>query len=153
VALNPVEVTMRRDAFSMSLAGSLRVSNGVVTLILTSNDSILVSRCKSSTISQITLVRQRLDLPDIRTRLCSQWHACEQVKRYEDEMALTMAIGYVLMALSSTLLVATLAVLVVSYCGVWLGEHMTKTARRRVLIGIVLVIAVIGVAAMWQTST
>jgi hypothetical protein len=52
-------------------------------------------------------------VPDIRTRLCAQWHACEQVKRYEDETALTMAIGDVLMTLSSTLPVATLAVLVV----------------------------------------
>jgi len=52
-------------------------------------------------------------VPDIRTRLCAQWHACEQVKKYEDEAALTMAIGDVLMTLSSTLPVATLAVLVV----------------------------------------
>ena len=52
-------------------------------------------------------------VPDIRTFLCAQWHACEQVKKYEDETALTMAIGDVLMTLSSTLPVATLAVLVV----------------------------------------
>jgi hypothetical protein len=52
-------------------------------------------------------------VPDIRTRLCTQWHACEQVKRYEDEASLAMAIGDVLMTQSSTLPVATLAVLVV----------------------------------------
>ena len=52
-------------------------------------------------------------VPDIRTRLCTQWHACEQVKKYEDEAALMMAIGDVLMTLSATLPVATLAVLVV----------------------------------------
>lgn len=50
--------------------------------------------------------------PDIRRRLCAQWRACEQVKRYEDETALTMAIGDVLMTVGSAVPVATLAVLV-----------------------------------------
>jgi hypothetical protein len=52
-------------------------------------------------------------VPDIRTRLCTQWHACEQVKKYDDETALTMAIADALLTLSSTLPFATLAVLVV----------------------------------------
>jgi len=52
-------------------------------------------------------------VPDIRTRLCEQWQACEQVKRYEDETALTMAIADVLMTISATLPMATIAVLVV----------------------------------------
>ena len=51
-------------------------------------------------------------VPDIRARLCEQWHACEQVKRYEDETALTMAIADV-MTISATLPIATVAVLVV----------------------------------------
>ena len=51
--------------------------------------------------------------PDIRSRLCTQWRACEKVKRYEDEAALSMAVGDVLMSLSSTLPVATVAVLIV----------------------------------------
>jgi hypothetical protein len=51
--------------------------------------------------------------PDIRARLCKQWRACEQVKHYEDEVALTMAVGDVLMTLTATVPVATLAVIVV----------------------------------------
>jgi hypothetical protein len=51
--------------------------------------------------------------PDIRSRLCGQWRACEQVKRYEDETALAMAMGDVLMTLGSSVPVATLAALVV----------------------------------------
>lgn len=51
--------------------------------------------------------------PDIRTRLCEQWRACEQVKKFEDEVALTMAIGDVLMTLGATLPIASISVLVV----------------------------------------
>jgi len=51
--------------------------------------------------------------PDIRSRLCGRWRACEQVKQFEDEVALTMAIGDVLMTLGATLLIASISVLVV----------------------------------------
>jgi hypothetical protein len=52
-------------------------------------------------------------VPDIRTRLCEQWHACEMIKQYQDETALTMAIGDVLMSLGAAVPVATVAALVV----------------------------------------
>jgi hypothetical protein len=51
--------------------------------------------------------------PDIRSRLCGQWRACEQVKKFEDEVALTMAIGDVLMTLGATLPIASISALVV----------------------------------------
>jgi|RhiMethySRZTD1v2_1073278.scaffolds.fasta_scaffold1149930_1 hypothetical protein len=47
---------------------------------------------------------------DARTRLRAHWRMCEQVKKFGDEAALTMAIHAVLMTLSFTLPFATLAV-------------------------------------------
>jgi hypothetical protein len=43
----------------------------------------------------------------------TQWHACEMIKQYQDETALTMAIGDVLMTLGAAVPVATVATLVV----------------------------------------
>jgi hypothetical protein len=54
-------------------------------------------------------------VPDIRTRICTEWHACEAIKQYQDETALTMAIGDVLMTLGAALPIATVATLVVRF--------------------------------------
>jgi hypothetical protein len=50
-------------------------------------------------------------VPGIRTRLCEQWHACEMIKQYQDETALAVAIGDVLVSLGGP--VTTIAALVV----------------------------------------
>ena len=52
-------------------------------------------------------------IPDIRSALCEQWHACEKIKRYEDQTSLGMAVADVLATVVTAAPVATVSALVV----------------------------------------